>query len=166
MKCHVFWERLNISAKWRRSKKSRKFNIFRVFNRIRDRNAPQMFQKKASRAKRQSYPRRYRIQKLTAEKKLKEPKPLVDVLEGNEDVVVVTEFAGFKKEDLRIDVKNQRLTLSAEASDRKYHKSLNLPKRVIPSTICTRYKNGVLERRLKKAAEHKALNNSRLGNAT
>jgi HSP20 family molecular chaperone IbpA len=154
-----------LSAKWRRNRNSKKFNIFRVFNKIRDRNSPQTFQTKGSRVRRQSYPYRYRVQKVSAEKKLREPRPLADVLEGNDDIVVVAEFAGFKKEDLRINLKNQRLTLSAEASDRKYHKSLNLPKRVIPSTLCTTYKNGVLEIRLKKAAEEKALDNSRLENA-
>jgi HSP20 family molecular chaperone IbpA len=154
-----------LSAKWRRNRNSKKFNIFRVFNKIRDKNDPQTFQTKGSRVRRQSYPYRYRVQKVSAEKKLREPRPLADVLEGNDDIVVVAEFAGFKKEDLRISLKNQRLTLSAEASDRKYHKSLNLPKRVIPSTLCTTYKNGVLEIRLKKAAEEKALDNSRLENA-
>ena len=88
---------------------------------------------------------------------MREPKPLIDILEGNDDIMVVAEFAGFNKEDLRINVKDQKLTLSAEASDRKYRKSLNLPKRVIPSTICTTYKNGVLEIRLKKAIEEKAM---------
>ena len=82
---------------------------------------------------------------------------MIDVLEGNDDIAVVAEFAGFNKEDLRIHVKDQKLTLYAEASDRKYRKSLNLPKRVIPSTICTTYKNGVLEIRLKKAIEEKAM---------
>jgi HSP20 family molecular chaperone IbpA len=154
-----------LSAKWRRNRNSKKFNIFRVFNKIRDRNSPQTFQPKGSRIRRQSYPYKYRVQKVSAEKKLKEPRPLADVLEGNDDIVVVAEFAGFKKEDLRVNLKNQKLTLSAEASDRKYHKSLNLPKRVIPSTLCTTYKNGVLEIRLKKAAEEKALDNSRLKNA-
>ena len=154
-----------MSAKWRRNRNSKKFNIFRVFNKIRDRNSPQTFQTKGSRVRRQSYPYRYRVQKVSAEKKLREPRPLADVLEGNDDIVVVAEFAGFRKEDLRINLKNQRLTLSAEVLDRKYHKSLNLPKRVIPSTLCTTYKNGVLEIRLKKAAEEKALDNSRLKNA-
>jgi HSP20 family molecular chaperone IbpA len=154
-----------LSAKWRRNRNSKKFNIFRVFNKIRDRNSPQTFQTKGSRVRRQSYPYRYRVQKVSAEKKLREPRPLADVLEGNDDIVVVAEFAGFRKEDLRINLKNQRLTLSAEVLDRKYHKSLNLPKRVIPSTLCTTYKNGVLEIRLKKAAEEKALDNSRLKNA-
>jgi HSP20 family protein len=50
-------------------------------------------------------------------------------------------------------VKGERLTVAAEALDRKYRKSLNLPKRVIPRTIRTTYKNGVLEIRLKKAEE-------------
>lgn len=88
---------------------------------------------------------------------MKEPKPLIDVLERNDDIAIVAELVGFNKEDLRIRVKDQKLTLSAETSDRKYYKSLNLPKRVIPSTICTTYKNGVLEIRLKKAIEEKAM---------
>jgi HSP20 family protein len=92
------------------------------------------------------------------EKDLKEPKPLIDILEDDNDIYVVAEFAGFNREDLRIDLKEQKLTLSAEALDRKYHKSLNLPRRVIPSTLCTTYKNGVLEIRLKKAANEKAIN--------
>jgi HSP20 family protein len=91
------------------------------------------------------------------EKDLKEPKPLIDILEDDNDICIVAEFAGFKREDLRIDLKEQRLTLSAETLDRKYHKSLNLPGRVIPSTICTTYKNGVLEIRLKKAVNEKVI---------
>jgi HSP20 family molecular chaperone IbpA len=49
------------------------------------------------------------------------------------------------------------LTLTARASERRYHKSLNLPKRVIPESLCTTYKNGVLEIRLKKVLEQHAL---------
>lgn len=85
--------------------------------------------------------------------KWREPKPLIDVLNGEDEVIVVAELAGFNKEDLKINVENQRLTLSAKTFERKYHKSLNLPARVIPSTMCTKYKNGVLEIRLKKAAK-------------
>ena len=88
---------------------------------------------------------------------MKEPPRLIDVLEDDDEITVVAEFAGFSKENLRINVKNQRLTLFATASDRKYRKSLNLPKRVIPDTACTTYKNGVLEIRLKKALEQEAM---------
>jgi len=88
---------------------------------------------------------------------MKEPEPLIDVLEEKDGIIVVAELAGFNREDLRIHVKNQRLTLSAESPDRKYHKSLNLPKRVIPSTIHMTYKNGVLEIQLEKTVEEKAI---------
>jgi HSP20 family molecular chaperone IbpA len=147
-----------MSAKWRRSRRnSKRFNIFRVIGKVRDRGTFQKFRVKGSEVKRQVRTPRYRVQRVSGEKGLREPKPLVDVLEGNDDIVVVAEFAGFSREDLRIHLKDQRLTLSAEALDRKFHKSLNLPKRVIPSAICTTYKNGVLEIRLKKAVEEKAI---------
>lgn len=90
-------------------------------------------------------------------RKWREPEPLIDVLEEKDELVVVAELAGFNREDLTIHVKNQRLNLSAETLDRKYHKSLNLPKVVIPNTIRTTYKNGVLEIRLRKGIEEKAI---------
>jgi HSP20 family protein len=90
-------------------------------------------------------------------RKWREPEPLIDVLEEKNELVVVAELAGFNREDLAIQVKNQRLNLSAETFDRKYHKSLNLPKVVIPNTLRTTYKNGVLEIRLRKDVEEKAI---------
>jgi HSP20 family protein len=88
---------------------------------------------------------------------MKEPQPLLDVLEEKNEIIVVAEFAGFNRESLKISVENQRLTLCAESLDRKYYKSLNLPKRVIPSTIRTTYKNGVLEIQLKKVIQEKTI---------
>jgi HSP20 family molecular chaperone IbpA len=158
LKCHVFERRIDLSAKWRRSRKNpRRFDIFKVISRVRDRSAFRKLNVKESETKWQARRPRYRVQKIPSEKGLKEPRPLVDVLEGCDDIIVVAEFAGFDRKDLRMHLKDQRLVLSAEASDRKFHKSLNLPKRVIPNTICTTYKNGVLEIRLKKAVEQKAM---------
>jgi HSP20 family protein len=99
----------------------------------------------------------YRIPKTYKERRRVEPEPLVDILEEKDEVIIVAEFAGFNKESLRTNVKNQRLTLSAETADRKYYKSLNLPMGVIPSSIHVKYKNGVLEIRLKKVANEKAI---------
>jgi HSP20 family protein len=157
-----FWDAITLgegglSAKWRRNKGSKRFSTFKVFSKVRDRNAPRTFHTKSPLVKRQAHPFGCKVQRVSAERKLREPKPLIDVLEGDDEIVVVAEFAGFNRDDLIICVKDQRLTLSAEALDRKYHKSLNLPKRVIPRTLCTTYKNGVLEIRLKKAVEEKAI---------
>jgi HSP20 family protein len=63
----------------------------------------------------------------------------------------VAEIAGFNKETFKINVKDQKITLSAKSKERRYYKSLNLPKVVIPNAMHTKYKNGVLEIKLKKA---------------
>ena len=142
-----------LSAKWRRNKKTlKKFNIFRVFSKTKEKNAPRTFRIKSPNAKKLVKRFRYRIEKIP-ERNLKDPPPLIDVLEDDDEISVIAEFAGFSRESLKISVRDQKLTLSAKASERKYHKSLNLPKRVIPDTACTTYKNGVLEIRLKKALE-------------
>jgi HSP20 family molecular chaperone IbpA len=146
-----------LSAKWRRTKRSsKKFNIFKAFDKNR-KKTPRTFRIKSLGIKQRAPQYKYSFRRFSGEKKLRAPAPLIDVLEGNDDVMVVAEFAGYSKESLRINLKNQRLTLSADGSDRKYRKSLNLPKRVIPSTIRTKYKNGVLEIRLKKVAEEKPI---------
>jgi HSP20 family molecular chaperone IbpA len=147
-----------LSARWRRNKKSsRRFDIFKVFNKAKERSTPRTFRIKSSTSKHHATASRYKVEKIP-EEKLKAPKPLIDVVEENEEIAVFAEFAGFNKENLRISVKNQKLTLSARTPDRRYYKSLNLPKRVLPDTLCTTYKNGVLEIRLKKALEEKAIN--------
>ena len=55
-------------------------------------------------------------------------------------------------------MKDQKLTLSAKAKDRRYYKSLNLPKVVVPNAVHTTYKNGVLEIKLKKASKERTIN--------
>jgi len=149
-----------LSAKWRRNKKSlKRFNIFRAFRKAKDKDTPHAFRFKTSWVKRKTYPKEQTIPKTRKERRTKELEPLVDVLEENDEVIVVAEFAGFSKENIKTNVKDQRLTLSAKGLDRKFYKSLNLPKRVIPTTIRTAYKNGVLEVRLKKAIEKNAIGN-------
>jgi len=144
-----------VSAKWRRHKKTaKKFNILNIFK-SKEKSTPRTFRVKASNSKRSTRKARYRVETIP-EEQLKEPPRLIDVLEDNGEIAVFAEFAGFSKENLRISLKDQRLTLSARTSERRYHKSLNLPKRVVPETLCTTYKNGVLEIRLKKVLEQEA----------
>jgi HSP20 family molecular chaperone IbpA len=146
-----------LSAKWRRNKKvSKRFSILRVFGREKSKAHSERFWFSSSKVKRQPTPNEYSAQKVYG-KKMKAPEPLVDVLEQNDEVAVVAELVGFSRDNLRINVKDQRLTIAAENIERKYYKTLSLPKRVIPNTICTRYKNGVLEIRVKKALEEEPI---------
>jgi len=149
-----------LSVKWHRHKKRSKwFNARKDFNEkyeVEDQRVNQTFQIKNRWVKRQAYPYN-RCPKSHRKRGWKELEPLVDVLEEKDEIIVVAEFAGFKRENIEINVKDRKLDLSADASDRKYHKSLNFPKRVIPNTVHTKYKNGVLEIRLKKAPEEEAI---------
>lgn len=147
-----------MSAKWRRSRKNLdRFDLFKAFKDAKGKKTSLGLGTKRSKARGKMYPRKHRIPKLRAGREFAEPERLVDILEDGDEIVVVAELAGFSKENLRIHLRNQKLTLTAKASDRKYHKSLNLPKRVIPDNIKTTYKNGVLEILLKKTAEEKTI---------
>lgn len=153
-------ERVQLSAKWRRKKKdSKRFSFLRAFSKPKEKEDTQVFRFKTSWTKRRTYVEKKIPLKAYKPKTRGAPKPLIDILEDDAEVIVVAEFAGFDKENIRTSVKDQRLTLSAHTSDRKYYKSLNLPRRVIPATIRTAYKNGVLEIRLKKADEKKTIHN-------
>jgi HSP20 family molecular chaperone IbpA len=104
-----------------------------------------------------THPRSYHLPKRFGKETLKEPQPLIDIFQEESWLTIVAEIAGFNKETLKIDVKDQKITLSAKAKDRRYYKSLNLPKVVIPNIIHTTYKNGVLEIKLKKAFKEETI---------
>ena len=105
----------------------------------------------AYRLKSTSVPSSFRPSKSFAGRKIQEPKPLIDIFQEKNFITVVAEITGFNKETLKIHVKDQKITLSAKSKDRRYYKSLNLPKMVIPDVMYTKFKNGVLEIKLKKA---------------
>jgi HSP20 family molecular chaperone IbpA len=132
----------NLSTKWRRSRKHLKWLDLKS-----TKNHPKILRIEPMRTARGIY----RSPQNCAKKKWKEPKPLIDIFQEKNWITIVAEIAGFNKETLNINVKDQKITLSAKAKDRRYYKSLNLPKVVIPNIMHTTYKNGVLEIKLKKA---------------
>ena len=138
------------SAKWRRSTKNRKWLDFN--NRAQKSKKQRLIQPEhAYRLKSISVPSSFRPSKNFAERNIQEPKPLIDIFQENNFITIVAEIAGFNKDTLKIHVKNQKIILSAKSKDRRYYKSLNLPKLVIPDVMYTKFKNGVLEIKLKKA---------------
>ncbi|MGQ9624535.1 MAG: Hsp20/alpha crystallin family protein [Candidatus Bathycorpusculaceae bacterium] len=147
-----------MSARWRRNKKRQKrFNTVTRYRGARENKIARMFRAKNSKSKWWTYPYKRVAPKSLTEKRLKWMEPLIDVLEDKDEIIVVAGLAGFKREDLKVLAKQNQLILSAEAVDRKYRKSLSLPGNIIPGTMRTTYKNGVLEIRLKKAVEEKTL---------
>ena len=139
-----------LSTKWRRSKKCLKWlypNGGSERGSARNRSKTVRVKKMRTTS---AYSQKNRYSK-NRENKWGEPKPLIDIFQEDDWIIIIAQIAGFNKETLKINVQDQKLTLSAKTKDRRYYKSLNLPRVVIPNIMHTAYKNGVLEIKLKKA---------------
>jgi len=135
-----------MSAKWRRTSKNRKWLDIEELKTKNPKTTG-----KTQRLKTMPTHPNFRPSRSYAKRNNVEQKPLIDIFQENGFITIVAEIVGFNKETLKISVKDQKITLSAKSKDRRYYKSLNLPTVVIPDAMHTKFKNGVLEIRLKKA---------------
>lgn len=90
---------------------------------------------------------------LTGETKVRKTRePLVEVNEEEDQIVVIAEMPGVRKEDIEINATNRTLTISTEKIifGRKYFKEIELPNAINSDYAKARYTNGILEIRLKK----------------
>ena len=145
-----------MSAKWRRSRKHMSwldFKTLKIAPQKSSSKTPRMENFKVARLR----PQKYRLPKKFGKGKYQEPKPLIDLFQDSGWVTIVAEIAGFSQDSVKVIVKDQKLVLSAKAKDRRYYKSLNLPKVVIPTVAHTTFKNGVLEIKLKKAMKEETI---------
>lgn len=79
-----------------------------------------------------------------------EREPITDVFDEKEEVRVYAEMPGVNEEDIKLDLKEDILDISAQSGDRKYHKEVLLPAKVKAETLTSSYKNGILEIKMKK----------------
>jgi HSP20 family protein len=76
--------------------------------------------------------------------------PLVDVVEGDNEVRVLGELPGVKKRDVALTVEGRSLVITAETPTRKYRKELELPYFVELEGSKSTFNNGILEVTLPK----------------
>jgi HSP20 family protein len=97
--------------------------------------------------------------------------PAVDMYEGDEVITVKAEFPGFSKDDVQVEIKDNRLTLKGErkretdVKNAQYHRvrrvygaferSIRLPAVVDVDRAEATFKDGVLKLKLPKAEEAK-----------
>ena len=98
-------------------------------------------------------------------------KPMVDIYETEEGIVIKAELPGVNKEDVSVEVKNNILTLKGERfvdkeidEDKYYrrercfgtfHRTFTLQDTVLPDKIKAKFRNGVLEIEVPKPEEEK-----------
>jgi len=151
-----------MSAKWRRSKKHQKWLDLKT-HKFKPTRGSKILRLDNLKIPKKIRPQQYRLPKKYAKGKWVEPKPLIDMFQDNNNITIVAELAGFNQETVKVAIKDQKLILAAQAKDRKYYKSLNLPKVVIPAITHTTYKNGVLEIKLKKATKQETIKQHQAG---
>lgn len=71
--------------------------------------------------------------------------PLVDVVDGENQVRIIAEIPGVRKEDINMEVADRTLTISVDTAERKYDKQLQLPEDAIVDGAKSTYNNGILE---------------------
>jgi len=71
--------------------------------------------------------------------------PVVDVFEEEDHVLVVAEMPGICVEDLKIEVEEDLLTITAERGDKKYRKEVLLPASYAREKMQIGCNNGVVE---------------------
>jgi HSP20 family protein len=81
--------------------------------------------------------------------------PYVDVSvdEKERTLKIVSEMPGIEKSDIKLNVSDKLVLLSAEHNDRKYEKKIPLPTKVDENSAKAKYTNGVLELILTLAEE-------------
>jgi membrane associated rhomboid family serine protease len=70
--------------------------------------------------------------------------PLVDVLIEDDKVTVLANLPGVEEKDIKVEVSEWEVTLSAEYRDIRFHRRVALPVPVIPEVQSPVYRNGVL----------------------
>ncbi|RLI85551.1 MAG: Hsp20/alpha crystallin family protein [Archaeoglobales archaeon] len=83
-------------------------------------------------------------------KGIEERKPLIDVIEADDEVQVIAEMPGVNKDDIELNATEKELEIKAESESRRYYEKVELPCEVLPDTAKARYNNGVLEVIFKK----------------
>jgi len=72
----------------------------------------------------------------------KEREPLIDVIEGRDQISVVAEVPGVEKDEIDIECDGKELVIKGGDT---YYKKLTLPAEVDPKDAKASYKNGILE---------------------
>jgi len=79
-----------------------------------------------------------------------EREPITDIFDEDNEIVVIAEMPGIDENDLKIELKEDMLDISATGKSRKYRKELLLPVKSNLENLSHKFTNGILEIRIKK----------------
>ncbi|KPV63520.1 MAG: Small heat shock protein HSP16.5 [Candidatus Bathyarchaeota archaeon BA2] len=81
---------------------------------------------------------------------IEEREPIVDIFEERDHIKVMAELPGVEENEIKLDIEDGTLTISADTPARKYYKKVELPSPVKKDDVESSYRNGILEVTLRK----------------
>lgn len=79
-----------------------------------------------------------------------EREPLADVFDETDEIRVCAEMPGLDEGDIKLDLRDDILEITAQTGDRKYRKEVLLPVKAKPENMTSAYRNGILEVKIRK----------------
>jgi len=79
-----------------------------------------------------------------------EREPITDIFDETGEIVIIAEMPGIEETDLKIDLKEDMLEISAVSKSRSYRKEILLPLKVSSENMKHKFTNGILEIRINK----------------
>lgn len=81
---------------------------------------------------------------------VKKGKPIFDVFDEGDYFAVIAELSGVREEDISIEVRKQKLHVSISSQNSNHEEEISIPAEVEEKNLIKRYKNNILEVRIKK----------------
>lgn len=79
-----------------------------------------------------------------------EREPITDIFNEKTELVIIAEMPGIEENEIKIELKEDILEISAAGKNRTYRKELLLPVKTIRKNLRQKFTNGILEIRIKK----------------
>jgi len=76
--------------------------------------------------------------------------PITDIFDEKDELVIIAEMPGIEGSNIKIDIKEDIIEISAVNKTRQYLKEVLLPCKVNIKDLTSKYNNGILEIRIKK----------------
>ena len=79
-----------------------------------------------------------------------EREPITDLFNEKNELVIIAEMPGIEENEIKIELKQDILEISAVSKNRSYRKEMLLPVKAVKQNLRHKFTNGILEIRIKK----------------
>ncbi len=79
-----------------------------------------------------------------------EREPITDIFDEKDEVVIIAEMPGIDEAEIKLELREDILEISAKGKNRTYRKEMLLPVKTVAANLTHKFTNGILEIRITK----------------